>query len=42
MLMVGLIINYVNNVIFLFVSKYTLLRDHDFNCWKRGNVQLIK
>lgn len=42
MLIVGLIINYVNNVIFLFVSKYTLLKDHDFSCWKRGNVQLIK
>lgn len=27
-LIIGLLINYVNNIIFLFVSKYTLLRDH--------------
>lgn len=41
-LIVGLIINYINNLIFLFVSKYTLLKDNEFICWKRGNVELIK
>jgi hypothetical protein len=41
-LIIGLLINYINNILFLFVSKFTLLKDHDFSCWKRGNVELIK
>lgn len=41
-LLIGLLVNYINNVIFIFVSKYTLLQDTEFNCWRRGNVELIK
>lgn len=41
-LIVGLLINYINNIIFLFVSKFTLMKDHEFSCWRRGNVELIK
>lgn len=41
-LAVGIIINYINNVIFLFVSKHTLLRDEGFLFWKRGNVHIVK
>jgi len=41
-LIVGLLINYVANVLFIFVAKHTLLKDESFICWKRGNVQLIK
>ena len=41
-LLIGLLVNYVNNIIFIFISKYTLLQDAEFNCWRRGNVELIK
>lgn len=37
-----MIVNYINNVIFLLVAKHTLLQDPDFILWKRGNVHIIK
>ena len=40
--MVGVIFSYVNNVIYIFVVKFTLLKDELFILWKRGNVKLIK
>ena len=41
-LIVGVIFSYVNNVIYIFVAKHTLLKDEMFVFWKRGNVQIIK
>lgn len=41
-LIIGVIVNYINNVIFLFMSRHTLFRDPDFILWKRGNVHIVK
>ena len=41
-LVIGVIFSYVNNVIYLFVTKHTLLQDDMFILWKRGNVHLVK
>jgi hypothetical protein len=41
-LIVGVAVSYANNVIFIFLSRYSLLRDEEFVKWKRGNVELVK
>ena len=41
-LLAGVLFSYVNNIIFLFVARHTLLKDDQFIFWKRGNVNLIK
>ena len=41
-LIVGILFSYINNIIYLFVTKHTLLKDESFIFWKRGNVKIIK
>jgi proprotein convertase subtilisin/kexin type 5 len=42
LLIIGVVFSYVNNIIYLFVKKFTLERDDLFLLWRRGNVHLIK
>lgn len=41
-LILGLLLNYITNVLFLFMSRHTLLRDEQFLNWKRGHIELFK
>jgi hypothetical protein len=41
-LIAGLVINYVANIVFLFISRSTLLKDEGFICWIQGHVRLVK
>ena len=41
-LITGVFVNYLNNILFLFVAKNTLQRDEGFLEWRRGHVKLIR
>jgi len=41
-LLIGLAVNYINNLIFLFLWKYTLGKDEGFDHWHKGKLVLIK